>query len=110
QQRRQVDPFGQRVDRHRFLRAGHLHDAEDRPIGALAHELGIDGDELRALLTGAEGGERVAVGDQVHRRGYSIETAGVETWYGIEGVIIPAAASAPPPITGARSRRPVRLA
>ena len=69
QQRRQIDPFGQRVDRHRFLRAGHLHDAEDRPIGALAHELGIDGSELRAFLPDAEGGKRVGVGDQLHRGG-----------------------------------------
>ncbi len=29
-----------------FMRAGQLHDAEFRPVGALAHEFGIDGDEI----------------------------------------------------------------
>ncbi len=34
-QRRQVDPWCERVDRRRFLGAGYLDEAEDRPIGAL---------------------------------------------------------------------------
>jgi hypothetical protein len=68
-QRLQVDVFRQRVDRHRLLGTGHLHDAEDRPIRALAHELGIDGNELRAFLPGAESSHGVIVRYQAHCAG-----------------------------------------
>ena len=73
QERLQIHALGQGVDRDRLPGAGHLHDAEDRPKGALAHELGIDGDELRVFLPGAKRLHGGAVRDQAHWRGYSIE-------------------------------------
>ena len=50
QERRQVDPGRQRVDRGGFLGAGDLHQTQDRPISALAHKLGVDRDKIGALL------------------------------------------------------------
>ena len=47
-ERGEVEPFGLRVRSRHLGVAGQLHDAELRPIGALAHELGIDGDEFLA--------------------------------------------------------------
>ena len=63
---REVDAGGQRVDGRRLLLAADLHQAEPGPVGAVAHELGVDGDEALAVQPGAEGGERGAVGDQGH--------------------------------------------
>ena len=45
-------------------RAAELHHAQLRPVGALAHELGVDGDEGLGAQAVAEGGERVGGGDQ----------------------------------------------
>ena len=44
EQGRQIDVPGQRIDRRVALRAGQLHQAQLGPVGAVAHELGIDGD------------------------------------------------------------------
>ena len=44
-----------RVDHRDLVVAGELHDTELRPVGALAHELGIDGDEFLGRQTVAEG-------------------------------------------------------
>ncbi len=45
-ERGKVDVGRLRVDHRDLMRAGQLHDAEFRPVGALAHEFGIDGDEF----------------------------------------------------------------
>ena len=54
EQRRQIEAGRERVDRDGLVGSRHLREAQDRPIGALAHELGIDRDELGAFLPGAE--------------------------------------------------------
>ena len=64
--RRQVDVVGQRVDHHRLVRARHLRDAEQRVIGGLAQELGVDGDEGVARHMGADLDEFRGGGDHVH--------------------------------------------
>ena len=79
QQRRQIDAGSQRVDRDRLVRPRHLRQAQDRPVGALAHELGIDGDELGAFLPGAERRERLGVGDQGHCRALYTEISATGT-------------------------------
>ena len=55
--RREVEALRQRVDRGVAPVAGDLHQAQLREVGAIAHELGIEGDEglLRQLV--AELGE-----------------------------------------------------
>ncbi len=45
EQRLQVDALGLRIDRRRLLGARDLDQAQVRPIGVLAHELGVHGDE-----------------------------------------------------------------
>ena len=65
-QRSQVDVRGERVDRRRLLGTGNLNQAQDRPIGALAHKFGVDRDEGRILLPRAKAGESVALGDNRH--------------------------------------------
>ena len=44
--RGKIDPIRQRIDRRRFLLVPELHQAEQRVIGVLAHELGVDADEF----------------------------------------------------------------
>ena len=63
-QRREVEPFGLRVDRCGFLRTGDLDQAQVGPVAVLAHELGVDCDErsLRKALN--QRCKRGAVGDQ----------------------------------------------
>ena len=43
--RGQIDTRRQRIDHHDFVRAGKLHQAQFRPVGAFAHEFRVDGDE-----------------------------------------------------------------
>ncbi len=50
EQRGQIDPRRKRVDRNRLLGAGNLHEAQNRPIGPLAHEFGVDRNKARANL------------------------------------------------------------
>ncbi len=66
QQRRQVHPLRQGVDRRRRIRAGDLHQAQLRPERALAHELGIDGHVRAAGELLAECPQGFGVGDQRH--------------------------------------------
>ena len=40
-----VDAGGERVDHDGFVGRGHLRDAQQRIVGGLAQELGVDGDE-----------------------------------------------------------------
>ena len=65
-ERGEVDAFGQRVDRRGVLGARHLGQAELGPVGALAHELGVDGDELGVGQGLAEGRQVVGRGDEFH--------------------------------------------
>ena len=51
-----------------LVRAGDLDQAELRPIGLVAHEFGVDRDEVGLGLAAAEGGEGVAGVDQRHCR------------------------------------------
>ena len=63
-ERRQIDPFGQRVHGHRrAVGRADLHQAEPRPVGLFAHELRIDREEVRLAPRRAEGGERGALGN-----------------------------------------------
>ena len=45
EERREIDARRERIDDHRLVRARHLRDAEQRVIGGLAQEFGVDGDE-----------------------------------------------------------------
>ena len=63
EQRRHVESRGLGVDRRSFLPVGDLEKAQLRPIGVLAHELGVHGDEVRLGQSRAQGGERTAVSD-----------------------------------------------
>ena len=53
-----------RVDRRRFLAARDLQQAQDRPVGVLAHELGVDGDERLLREPVDQLCEFVGVGDE----------------------------------------------
>ena len=53
-ERGEIDVRRLRIDHRDLVRAGKLHHAEFRPVGALAHEFGIDGDELFAAQPVAE--------------------------------------------------------
>ena len=72
EERREVEIGAQRVDQHGALvtlaRAGELNQAELRVIGALAQELGIDGDVGIVRGFGTEPGESVGRGDRRHGR------------------------------------------
>jgi hypothetical protein len=57
EERLEVDALGQRVDHDRFLRARHLHHAEQGIVGRLAQEFGVDGDDRVFGEAGAGGGE-----------------------------------------------------
>ena len=63
-ERGEVDVRRLRIDHRDLVFAGKLHDAELRPVGALAHEFGIDGDELFRREPVAEGLEGFGGGDQ----------------------------------------------
>ena len=64
-ERREVDPIRERVHGDRLaLGWADLHQAQLGAISALAHELGIDRDEVRPAPFRAEGGELCALADQ----------------------------------------------
>jgi len=76
QQGAKINTLGQRVDRGRFLAIGNLDEAEDRPIGILAHELGIDGDKIRGRETRADIGDVLIVRQQfMDKHFYPIQRA-----------------------------------
>ena len=64
QQRLEVEPLGERVDRQRLVVGGELDDAEDRPERRLAQEFGVDGHERRARQAQAGLSEFVRRRDQ----------------------------------------------
>ena len=59
-------PLGQRIDRRGLLGAGHLGQAQLGPVGALAHEFGVDRHELGVGQGLAEGGQVIGRGDELH--------------------------------------------
>jgi len=63
-QRGEVDILGERVDRGGLVLVGDLDQAQDRPIGAFAHELGIDRDERGLRQAFAQLGQRARIGDE----------------------------------------------
>ena len=65
-ERAKVDAFRQRVDRRRVVGARHLGQAELGPVGALTHELGVDGDEFGVGQGLAERREVVGRGNEFH--------------------------------------------
>ena len=65
EQRLEIDALGQRIDRGGFFRIADLHEAQFRPIGVLAHELGIDADEISFGKSLAQIGERLRIGNQI---------------------------------------------
>ena len=67
-ERGEIDVRRLRIDHRDLVLAGKLHDAEFRPVGAFAHEFGIDGDEFLRRETVAEGLQRLGGGDQGRRR------------------------------------------
>ena len=72
EERLEVDALGQRIDHDRFLRARHLHDAEQRIIGRLTQEFGIDGDDRVLGEAGANGGEFRSGGNQIHEQSMTL--------------------------------------
>ncbi len=61
---REVDAGGERVNGRGVIGPCHLDHAELRPIGPLAHELGVDGDEVGLGDAGAKRRKLVGVGNQ----------------------------------------------
>ena len=64
EQRREIYSLRQRVDRCGLLLVANLHQAQQRIVGVLAHEFGIDRDELRFGQPLAEFGEVLGCRDQ----------------------------------------------
>ena len=60
----EVDPLRLGIDRRRLLAIGDLDQAQLRPIGVLAHELGVDRDEVRPGEPFAELFEGLGIADQ----------------------------------------------
>ncbi len=71
-ERREVDAPGQRIDDDRFLRACHLHDAEQRVISRLPQKFGIDGDDRVPGEAGANSGEFRSGGNQIHEQSMTL--------------------------------------
>ena len=66
EKRLEVDARRQRIDHHRLIGAGHLHHAQQRVIGGLPQEFGIDRDDRKRGEAGAGGGELLGGGDEIH--------------------------------------------
>ena len=64
EQGREIESLSLGIDRRGFVGAGDLHQAQVRPIGVLAHEFGVDRDEIGAGKAFAELKQRVAVGNE----------------------------------------------
>ncbi len=56
-ERRKIDAGRQRVDHDRFVGRRHLRDAQQRIVGRLAQEFGVDGDERMGGHAPASGGK-----------------------------------------------------
>src|SRR5690606_31284350 len=82
EQRRKIDTVGERVDRRGFLLVAYLDQAQQRPVGVLAHELGIDRDEFRLREPFTEFGQLGGRRDQrvYFHRYFSIGRIGSPTW------------------------------
>ena len=64
EQRRQVDPLGLGIDRRRLLAVRDLDQAQIGPIGVLAHELGVDRDEVGSGEPFAELFQGLGIGNE----------------------------------------------
>ena len=64
EERREIQTICLGIDGRGFFRIGDLHQAQVRPIGILAHEFGVDCDEVGLGEALAQLQQRVAVGDQ----------------------------------------------
>src|SRR5215471_1581835 len=64
---------------------GHLHDAKIRPIGALAHEFGINRYEFLGGEAGAQGLQISGGGDQGRWREFSAQRTGHVPFYTPDG-------------------------
>jgi len=65
-ERREVHAGRHGVDHRRLFGTRHLHEAENRPEGPIAHELGIDRDERGASLPGHECRKCGGIGNERH--------------------------------------------
>ena len=65
EQRLHVEARRQRINRGGLLVIGDLDEAQFRPIGVLAHELGVDADEIGVGKPRADVGEGLGGGDQL---------------------------------------------
>src|SRR5207248_9541971 len=68
----EVDALGQGVDYDRFIRARHLHHAQQGVIGCLTQKFGINSDDAMRAKAFASGGELASCGDQVHERSITL--------------------------------------
>ena len=50
EERREIDARRERVDHHGLVGDGHLRHAQQRIVGGLAQEFGVDGDERMAAM------------------------------------------------------------
>jgi hypothetical protein len=66
EERREIDPFCQRIDHDRLLGRGELRHAEDRVVGRLALELGIDRHEGVTREPFAGFSEFLGLGNRLH--------------------------------------------
>ena len=66
EQRGEIDTLGERIDRGLALRPGELHQTQLGEVGAIPHELGIDGDVGLARELRTQGGDFRGRGQQVH--------------------------------------------
>ena len=66
EERRKVEPFGQRVDHHGLVGARHLRHAQDGKIGGLAQKLGVHGDEGVLRQPAAHGRQFLRGRDRLH--------------------------------------------
>jgi hypothetical protein len=66
EERLEIDAGCERVDDHGFVAARQLRHAEQRIVGSLAKEFGVDGDEGVARQSFAGRGQFLSRGDQIH--------------------------------------------
>ncbi len=72
EERREVDVGRQRIDQRGDAGRRHLDQADLRPIGGLADELGVDGDEFALLESGDDRLKFVLGSDDVHEISLSV--------------------------------------
>jgi hypothetical protein len=66
-ERLEIEALGERIDDRRAIGARHLDEAEDRPVGGLAHELRIDRDIVVVREVVHQRLQRFGRRDDIHR-------------------------------------------